>query len=178
MDEGFWLMLISAISLEEAMTSKENNFDAIRLAAALLVLFSHSYPLTGSGADPIATNLGGYDTGGGIAVSMFFVLSGFLVYRSAERHDAGVYLRSRVLRIVPGLAVCLILSAFVLGPVFTNLSATQYFLIWPSGAMYLGSLFSTSHTAFPGSSMRRRRALSTGACGPFRSKHLSIWSCR
>lgn len=126
-DGGCGGMALKTISVAEGMAAPRNNFDAIRLLAALLVLFSHSYPLTGMGAEPFAARWGGYDTGGGLAVSTFFTLSGFLVCRSAQRHDSWTYLRSRALRIVPGLAVCLVLTALVLGPFFTSLPAGRYF---------------------------------------------------
>jgi peptidoglycan/LPS O-acetylase OafA/YrhL len=40
-------------TIAEALEQQRNNFDAIRLLAALLVLFSHSYPLVGESFEPI-----------------------------------------------------------------------------------------------------------------------------
>jgi len=105
-----------------------NNFDALRLAAALMVLVGHAYVLSGrSPAEPLAahTGVGGL---GELGVSVFFVISGFLVTMSFERAgSAAAYLANRVLRIAPGLAVSLALTAWALGPLVTNLAASEYF---------------------------------------------------
>ena len=69
----------------------------------------------------------GYDNGGGFAVAGFFVISGFLVTRSALSSGWRRYAARRVLRIVPGLAVVSISSVLVLGPLTTQLSLVDYF---------------------------------------------------
>lgn len=98
---------------------RANNFDALRLALAVLVVFSHSYPLLwGDDArEPLARLTGGQVTGGGVAVSGFFLLSGFLIARSWER-SAGLadYLGRRALRIYPGFLVAVAVSALAVGP--------------------------------------------------------------
>ena len=65
----------------------ENNLDFIRLFLAVLVIFSHSYPLgTGSElAEPINILTKGQVTGGHLAVDLFFIISGFLITASFER---------------------------------------------------------------------------------------------
>ncbi len=102
-----------------------NNFDAIRLLAALVVLLSHSYSLTGASWEPVSTYLH-YGYGGTLAVAVFFVISGFLIARSAQAQTLQVYLRSRVLRIIPALALVTVLEAFVLGPIFFDGSINYY----------------------------------------------------
>jgi peptidoglycan/LPS O-acetylase OafA/YrhL len=98
----------------------------LRIVAALLVLISHCYPLTGSQYEPFS-QLGGYDTGGGWGVTVFFVISGFLVTRSIIGRTAGEYLKSRALRIIPALLLVTIFEVLVIGPAFTSLSLSQYF---------------------------------------------------
>ena len=100
-----------------------NNFDAIRLAAALGVLYSHSFPLHGS-ADPKFMTL---STLGTFWVYVFFAMSGFLVTRSwlSDPHILRFLLR-RALRIFPALIGVVLLSALVLGPLVTDLSPTAY----------------------------------------------------
>ena len=94
-----------------------NNFDAVRLAAALLVAYCHAYALAGGPGDPVSTLVAlGY--GGTLAVAVFFVLSGFLIARSAERSALSGYLAARALRILPALALATVFEAFVLGPLF------------------------------------------------------------
>lgn len=106
---------------------RRNNFDFLRIVAALMVLFGHSYVLSGRGeSEPLIrfTGLGGF---GELGVSIFFVISGFLVAASYERLPRiPAYLASRILRILPGLAVAVILSAFVLGPLVSTFSPGVY----------------------------------------------------
>jgi len=61
-----------------------NNIDALRLILAVLVLFSHCYPLaTGSEQDePLFVFSRGQLTLGGLAVDCFFILSGYLIVQS------------------------------------------------------------------------------------------------
>jgi peptidoglycan/LPS O-acetylase OafA/YrhL len=103
---------------------EENNFNAIRLIAALSVLCSHSYGLTASGPDPISTLLP-YDTGGGLAVSVFFIVSGYLVTKSAEKRSIVEYITARALRILPALAVVSVFDV-ILGVFLTALPLAAY----------------------------------------------------
>ncbi|MBB4041501.1 peptidoglycan/LPS O-acetylase OafA/YrhL [Microvirga flocculans] len=114
-------------TIAEALEEKSNNFDLLRLGAALLVLFSHSYPLSGTNFEPIYYYLGGYDTGGGWAVSAFFIISGFLVTQSLMRRSLSSYIAARVLRVFPALAVVILLQTFALGPLLTKLPLEDYF---------------------------------------------------
>lgn len=101
-----------------------NNFDAVRFAAATLVLYSHHHPLTGH-EEPSFFAL---NTLGGLAVSIFFCLSGYLVTQSwfADPHPWR-FAQRRILRIWPALTVVVLLSALVLGPLLTTLAAKPYF---------------------------------------------------
>jgi peptidoglycan/LPS O-acetylase OafA/YrhL len=109
-------------------THQDNRFDFLRLLAAWLVLFSHSYPLGGwPNKEPLATTLG-IDTFGGIGVAIFFVLSGYLVTLSLERSASIVtFVRHRAVRIYPALLVSVFLCAFILGPLVTKLNVLDYF---------------------------------------------------
>jgi peptidoglycan/LPS O-acetylase OafA/YrhL len=108
----------------------ENNFDFIRWLAATMVVFSHEFAIVG-GADsePLAQLTGGFATFGTLGVDIFFVVSGLLVTRSLiEREAIGFFIASRALRILPALIVVLALSAWVLGPMLTELPLRAYFL--------------------------------------------------
>jgi peptidoglycan/LPS O-acetylase OafA/YrhL len=73
--------------MQTSFDQRDNNFDFIRLFLAVLVIFSHSYPLgTGSEvAEPFNVLTRHQVTGGHIAVDLFFVISGFLITASFER---------------------------------------------------------------------------------------------
>jgi peptidoglycan/LPS O-acetylase OafA/YrhL len=86
---------------------KTNNFDLIRLAAALQVAFIHAVADLGVAAPwplrPIAEWFPG--------VPIFFFISGFLISRSFEKNSIlREYAQNRFLRIYPGLAVCFLVS--------------------------------------------------------------------
>lgn len=111
------------------LSSRENNFDALRLLAAFAVIFSHAYPIR-DGAREMEPywRLSGYCTFGEIAVAIFFVVSGLLVARSfVSDPNAWSFLRKRLLRILPGLVVCVAFCIFIVGPLFTTGSMRAYF---------------------------------------------------
>lgn len=97
-----------------------NNFNLIRLIAAWMVVYGHAWAITGSGGQDLVTWLTQYKFAGGVAVDVFFVISGFLIAASLERNGVRSYLASRALRILPALLVCVALSVFVLGPLLTT----------------------------------------------------------
>lgn len=107
------------------LPTRNRNLDLIRLIAAILVLFSHSYPLAGRGSDePFVLLLG--HTGGDIAVSTFFVISGFLIAASYIRSQGVIdYLWKRCIRIFPAL-FCAVIFAIILGMFLTPLALGDY----------------------------------------------------
>ena len=107
---------------------RANNFDFLRIAAALMVLVGHAYVLSGREALEPAARHTGLDGLGALGVSIFFVISGFLVTGSYDRlRNAPAYMVARLLRIIPALAVAVVLCALVLGPVVTTLPKGAYF---------------------------------------------------
>ena len=73
-----------------------NSLDLLRLGAATLVLYSHQLALL-MGPDP---SFFGWNTFGGEGVTIFFFLSGMLVWSSWDRDpDWGRFFRRRALRI-------------------------------------------------------------------------------
>lgn len=115
----------SAARLEDRLRDRRNNFDVLRLLAASLVLFSHSYALTGN-IEPFA-HVSGW-TFGGIGVVMFFAMSGFLIAKSWSDHPQLVpFACKRALRLLPALVVAVSVTVFVIGPLFTTLPLVSYF---------------------------------------------------
>lgn len=109
-----------APTLAAAWDSGRNNFNLMRLFAAWLVIYGHAWAITATGGQDLVTRLTQFKFAGGVAVDVFFVISGLLIAASLQRNNLGSFLASRALRILPALAVCVALSAFVLGPLLTT----------------------------------------------------------
>lgn len=105
-----------------ATRARNNNFDAIRLVAALLVMVSHQMFFAGR-AEPFIEGR----TLGTIAVLVFLLISGYLVAESWYRdpHIARFAAR-RFLRIWPALAVATFVIALA-GVALTTVPVHQYF---------------------------------------------------
>lgn len=106
-----------------SVKSDDNFFDPLRHLAAMMVLFSHHFPLSGR---PEPT-FPGWETAGTIAVIMFFAISGFFMPQS--HRSAGDYLgfmRKRCRRIFPGLVVCSFVMVYFIGATFTKVSLFRY----------------------------------------------------
>ena len=96
-----------------------NNLNAIRLALALAVILSHSFPLSlGAGGeakgDPLYA-LTQMESCGGVAVNLFFFISGMLITASwLNSKSMQHYLMKRVLRIYPGYIVATAFSGLLI----------------------------------------------------------------
>lgn len=115
-------------TVAERIGDRCNNFALIRFAAATLVVFSHSFALSGHvGAEPLARLTGILDFATA-AVLSFFIMSGFLIVRSANLSKSILgYVRARILRIWPGLVFTAFFTAFIIGPLVTGLPLAAYF---------------------------------------------------
>ena len=119
----------------------KNNFDAIRLLAAIGVILSHAYPVTqGSNKNEFLYVLsGGQSTLGELCVAIFFVISGFLITQSFLRSASMIdYFTNRLLRIAPGLFAVSLAICLVLGPIMTHASSRDYWSNYLT-ARYIGS---------------------------------------
>lgn len=113
--------------LSELSIGKDNNYNLLRILAALAVLVAHSFPLAlGTGQqDPI--HMGHGMTPGTVGVDLFFIASGFLVCSSLmSRQSAFDFVVSRFLRIFPGLLVMNLIMVFIVGISVTTLGALDY----------------------------------------------------
>src|SRR5882724_9902791 len=108
---------------------RRNNFDALRLLAAISVIFSHAF-LIAEGTqnnEPLILLTSNQAILGLAGVFVFFAVSGFLVTQSFEQTANPLhFLAKRALRIFPGLFVATMVSAFVLGPLVTDLPLATY----------------------------------------------------
>ncbi len=125
----------------DGTSRSENSFDAIRLIAAFAVLVGHQFALTGR-AEP---DVSGFTTLGGLAVTVFFVTSGYFVSGSWE-NDPRVtsFWWKRILRLFPALIAVVALSILVLGAFETNLPVSEYlresatWTYWKNATLVLG----------------------------------------
>jgi peptidoglycan/LPS O-acetylase OafA/YrhL len=116
-----------------------NNFDALRLLAASLVVVAHAYALTGRPGLWASQNV----DFGLIGVTTFFAISGFLVTAS-WRAQPKIYpfAAKRLLRIVPALVVIVVLCAYLMGTLATNLPTGTYLTDWQTHSWVIhNSLF-------------------------------------
>ena len=108
-------------------------FDGIRLVAAISVILSHAFVIAGGSSENgfLIRLLGGRKVLGVLGdygVYTFFIISGFLLSRSLRFNPSIVtYSVNRALRIIPAFAACVFVSAFVIGPVCTEISSGSYF---------------------------------------------------
>jgi len=111
------------------LRSHNNNFDLLRLAGALLVLFSHSYGEMLQRPQEFIDKWTGHRYAlSSFGLMIFFSISGYLVTESLL-HSVSIkqYIWKRFLRIYPAYIVITLLTVFVLGPVFTSFSPAHYF---------------------------------------------------
>jgi peptidoglycan/LPS O-acetylase OafA/YrhL len=114
-------LLPKSLLVRAADNHRGNNFDAIRLAMALLVVWSHSFAihLGNERTEPVFMLLNGGYKAGQIGVLAFFVISGFLISQSWDRSKtARAFFEKRVRRIYPGYMAATAICAFVISPLF------------------------------------------------------------
>ncbi|MEU1752810.1 acyltransferase [Micromonospora matsumotoense] len=104
-------------TLAQRYDPQDNAFGFLRLTLALGVLVAHAWPLGLARPSFGASLTFGQSDLGTLSVQGFFVISGFLVAGSALRLSPGRFAWHRALRILPGLWVCLAVTALLIAPV-------------------------------------------------------------
>ncbi len=110
------------------LMDRKDNFLLLRLVAASVVIYAHSYALSSLPVrgDHLSPLLGIY--AGNVAVYVFFLISGFLVTGSwLRQRSLRGFLVSRALRIVPAYAVCPVVCALIIGAAVSIRPATEHF---------------------------------------------------
>lgn len=136
-----------SLTLAAHAESRDNNFNLIRFAAASIVLFSHSFALTGQGELEPLKRLYGFSLGDA-AVLIFFFVSGFLVCRSLlGSGSVRDFAMARALRIFPGLLVANLFAVFAIGASHTTLALPDYLrdpstyrFLWRNTKLFFGSI--------------------------------------
>jgi peptidoglycan/LPS O-acetylase OafA/YrhL len=109
-----------------------NNFDLIRLLAALQVAIVHIVSYLRP-SDPVLARVG-FGLGLFPGVPVFFLISGFLIARSLEQSTSlKAYYRNRCLRIYPALWICLLVTVGIIlacGVRAIGVASSTDWLIW------------------------------------------------
>lgn len=119
---------------------RRNSLNLIRLLLASVVLFAHSFFIIGLDT-PSQPLLGGQHLGGW-AVAGFFAISGYLITASRQRTGFADFLLLRIGRIFPAFIVCLLVTAFIFGPIaqlINHGTLTGYLRTGPTPGTYLFS---------------------------------------
>ncbi|WP_106914785.1 acyltransferase family protein [Chryseobacterium aurantiacum] len=104
------------------MISRNNNFDFLRLIFAVLVVITHSYPLSGAnGSDFLSQLTFGQMSLSYIGVKGFFIISGFLIFKSLLHcKNLPDFYWKRILRLFPALFVVLLLTVALAPAVYEH----------------------------------------------------------
>ena len=134
----------AAPRIADRASGRDNNFNLLRILAALGVLVSHAYPISlgADAAEPLSVFLGG-STLGTVSVMIFFSISGFFITRSfAGRRSLTQFLRARALRLFPALVVVLIVTVLVSGLWLTTVTPSEFWSATPKYILRNVTLFS------------------------------------
>ena len=130
-----------------------NNFDIIRLVAALQVVYRHSqhHFELGDWYEKIGTYFLNYFPG----VPIFFTISGFLIFWSFDRNSDNLkkYFRNRFLRLFPALWFCLLLTVFLLlldAPSISSITSSKSFWLWLAGQISVLQFWTPENLRFWG----------------------------
>lgn len=125
-------------TLSNLLVKGGNSFGFLRFALAAMVLFSHAIPLGGFGREQITART--HETFGSLAVSCFFVISGFLITSSyVSQQSFFRFSWHRILRILPGFYGCLLVTILILAPfqcLIENGSLAGY---WPGAWQFFNA---------------------------------------
>jgi peptidoglycan/LPS O-acetylase OafA/YrhL len=122
---------------EERRDDAGEGFGVLRICAAIMVIFAHSFPVAAGWEDPTWRSHSVIISAGSAAVDIFFIISGYLVIASWLRDpNMARFAVRRVARIWPGLLVMLLVTTLVVGSAVTALPLQRY-LSDPGTTQYL-----------------------------------------
>lgn len=137
---SFW----AAPRIADRASGRDNNFNLLRILAAVGVLVSHAYPISlGFGAVEPLTPTFGDVTLGMVSVMVFFSISGFFITRSfAGRSSLPRFLQARCLRLFPALIVVVTVTVLVAGLWLTTAPPAVFWAAAPDYFLRNVTLFS------------------------------------
>lgn len=120
--------LFEGTTIDSALARRADNFLALRIIAAAMVIYGHAPRLAPAVLEgDFFVNLGWGIYSGDIAVYAFFFISGFLVTGSyARRGNLFAFAKARFLRVYPAFLVNVVGLALIYGLVFTALPKWEY----------------------------------------------------
>lgn len=138
---------MSAADTPPQAEEQGNAFNALRIAAASAVIFSHHFHITGTRPPPWLHA----DMVGGVAVMTFFSISGYLVTLSWMRDPRMLaFLGKRLLRLWPGMLVAVLADILLFGAFFTSLPLREFLLHPQTLEHWRNLLLGTAYVNLPG----------------------------
>lgn len=137
----------AVMTLKQVFDRHHNALTLWRLFLAIGVVFWHSWPLTGReiSYEPAVRLLSDMFADG------FFVISGFLITAAwIRRPYLQEYWASRLLRIFPGLWVCLLVIAFVIAPIAAKVQHSTVTLSSEIGYVVNNALLNVAYEGIDG----------------------------
>jgi peptidoglycan/LPS O-acetylase OafA/YrhL len=121
--------------LADLLKREGNNLDLIRLICSCMVIFGHAFFLVNDPVfpfgiwDPVSRYLGYQGVYiSSLAVKVFFFISGLLITNSLlGKKSPAAFLIARFFRVWPALIALLLITVFVVGPLYSNLKPAEYF---------------------------------------------------
>ncbi|MDC7745118.1 MULTISPECIES: acyltransferase family protein [Rhizobium] len=146
-------MIPSGNNIEHALSDargRPNGFDYLRIILSISVVIWHTMVTSYGPEAQDAAQASAWRPLITVILPMFFALSGFLVAGSLHRCETVIsFLGLRVIRIYPALMAEVLLSAFIIGPLFTSFSLTDYYTS-PVLHSYMWNLIGHVHFQLPG----------------------------
>jgi peptidoglycan/LPS O-acetylase OafA/YrhL len=128
--------------------NRPTGFDYLRLTLALSIVVWHSVTICYGPSAEAYFWMGPPRPVVAALLPSFFALSGFLVAGSLERNNIPEFLTLRVTRIFPALAVEVLISAIIIGPLLTTVAWRKYFSSHEFISYFL-NLFGNIHYFLP-----------------------------
>lgn len=133
------------------VTVEEFNYNVqkIRFLAAVFVIIGHAWSISGAGQEPLALLTKGNIGFGKLSVYTFMFLSG--LYAARTIHAGGYsercrgFLLVRIRRLCPSLFATVLLTVFIIGPMFTSLPIEAYFSSRATWGYFLNCIFIVRH---------------------------------